>query len=293
MRDRIMQRLHRASLLPEACSALAHLVASDWLSAQIPRSGRRVPGVVVCIYTTLSGAPAHAVQPFLDAWLTLYASLIHLDHLQDEDTNNVIASIAPTPPVQYNLVFAYYVLAMALLDDLDPALVPVARQLRLLHRWNTSMLTTASGQQRDLVPGSPDGNQLSLDHYQQAIQAKAGVIYGLAFGGAAILATDEEARIAALTQIGAVYGTLLQWKDDLLDVSQQAAVPLTLPNRYAAARQNAAVELPPHTVDDYWHFLYHQTYIALRPTIDSLPGAIQTVLHHLFTDTFSPVPEPT
>lgn len=286
-----MQRLQIAPLLPEARSALMHLVASDWLSAHLPRSGGRVPAVVSCIYTTLSGMPAHAVQPFLDAWLTLYTALIHLDHLQDEDSNNGIAAIAHTPAAQYNLVFAYYVLAMALLDDLDPARIPVARQLRLLHRWNTSMLTTASGQQRDVASNGFNGRPLSLEHYEQAIQAKAGAIYGLAFGGAAILATDAEAAITALTQIGVAYGVLLQWKDDLLDAPQQPAVPLTLPNRYAAASQQAAVDLPPHTVRDYWHFLYHRTHMVLRPTIDSLPNAIQTALLHLLTDTFGPVPE--
>ena len=57
------------------------------------------------------------ITPFRMAWGFMYAVTVRLDHLQDHDP---VVDPLPTdqPNAQYNLIFAYYVLATSLLDDL-------------------------------------------------------------------------------------------------------------------------------------------------------------------------------
>jgi geranylgeranyl pyrophosphate synthase len=94
---------------------------------------------------------------------------------------------------------------------LSPDHIPANRILRLRELWTETMLRMASGQQRDLT-ASGDACDSPLDTYQQLAQAKTGATFALAFGGTAILLTDETRTIDALILIGEIYGTLLQYR---------------------------------------------------------------------------------
>lgn len=288
MRDRILEQIQQMPLLSELRTGLERLVAHDWPQPDTARNGDQVHAVVTTIYTTLSGGSAVTVQPFLRAWLTLYAALLHLDHLQDADPSVVPGDM---PAAQYNLVFAYYVLAMTLLSDLDQAEIPVTRVVRLHQMWSAHMLCAAGGQQRDLAGSLSVEDASVLAHYEQAIQAKAGIVYGLALGGAATLATDHQPTIAALSTAGQVYGTLLQWSDDLRDAPHQRDQQLTLPHTYATARRRARASLPEHATKDYWTFLYQRYHAYLGVTLAPLPTTIQVAVEQLLTTSFGPCPD--
>ena len=56
----------------------------------------------------------------------------------------------------------------------------------------------AGGQQRDLTTCNADCADSPLDYYGQLAQAKTGATFALAFGGAAILLSDDDRVIEAL-----------------------------------------------------------------------------------------------
>jgi hypothetical protein len=211
MSDRLLKRITDLRVLPETRAALALFVEHDWNSAEAIEDRNRFQAVLEATYAALHGN-LEGFQPFLLAWTTLRAALLRLDHLQDNDTDiQSLSKVAYTLPEHYNLVFTYYVLAASLLDDLDDTIIPARRIRRLTRIWNDTMLSAASGQQRDLARiGLKDQFETLHEHYQEAIEAKAGAVYALGFGGAGILATDDQGVVSILFRVGQVYGLLYQ-----------------------------------------------------------------------------------
>jgi hypothetical protein len=216
----------------------------------------------------------------------MYAVIVRLDHLQDGDpVDDPLPANAPS--VQYNLVFSYYVLATGLLDMLSPDQVPVHRILRLRQFWTDTMLRMASGQQRDLTACSNDGKESALDYYQQLAQAKTGATFALAFGGTAILLTDDPRIIDALTLIGEIYGTLLQYSDDLLDATAQPNPTLTLPEAMMMVRPAHASDLTGHTPTAFGVYLYHAYHGQVLQALMGLPANVQQGILDMFASTFA------
>ncbi|GAC1553872.1 MAG: hypothetical protein NVS2B7_29830 [Herpetosiphon sp.] len=287
--QRVLERLQTIEMLPEFRAALVSL--AEYESAADDSIGPNVCSFLLTLYQLLGGTNEEHVLPFVEAWSMLRAMLSHLDHLQDGDID---AKLSPTPshvPTQYNAAFAYYILATALLDDLDSQTIPVSRLLHLRRMWTDSLLCAASGQQRGLIhSNTPNGERVTLEHYQQSAEAKSGSIFGLAFGGAATLATDDLRLVRASHAIGKVYGTLLQFADDLLDASIDATSALTLPHAYAMAREGAVV---PSSQELYlfWRQYIYPTYLdQVKKTVDAIAPTARLDVLHLFTVTFEKQP---
>ena len=291
MADRIMQRLAALPVLPEARAALAWLVEHDWHGEEFGQEREGSQATLEAVYRALGGDPKD-LEPFLLAWLTLRATLSRLDHLQDNEiTNPAPLSAVASIGEHYNLVFAYYVLATALLDGLDDTALPPRRLRELTRLWNDTMLWAASGQQRDLARiGPQDQVDAALEHFQEAIQAKAGAVYALAFGGTAVLATDDTQTIAALSLIGQIYGILLQFSDDFLDANAQTDPALTLAQVYTRVRTISGLALPPHQLQHYWDHIYSCYIEQVEQVLAILSPQVQAPVRALFRSTFDSWP---
>ncbi len=155
MIDRILQRIDYIPVLPELRAALGLIIERDWHAEKSVQDRLRCEVVFEAIYIAFGGQ-ANGFQPFLASWLILRAALLRLDHLQDNDASEfALPSDSLSTGEQYNLIFAYYVLAAALLDDLDDTIISPRRIRHLTRLWNDSMLWAASGQQRDLAKSGP------------------------------------------------------------------------------------------------------------------------------------------
>jgi hypothetical protein len=169
-----------------------------------------------------------AVAPFLDAWRAFYTAALHLDHLQDGDPLHDRWLAERSPALQYHLTFSLYVFAQHALASLHSQGIAANRLARLQSFWALSVARIADGQYADLMATLLPHDRTArsaLDQYEQIAARKTGAIFGLAFGGIAMLATDDEAQIAALTTVGTIYGLLVQYYDDLVDADAQADQP--------------------------------------------------------------------
>lgn len=284
--ERIIRRLETVAVLPSTRAALATMVTQDWSADDEEQQSRLA--AIGKMYALLGGDDEYCIETLGAAWATLRAALARLDHLQDHDPQDHPLPTVAHPGAQYNIVFAYYLLASALLDDLDEHDVSALRVSRLRRLWTDCLLQAASGQQEDLTDVTlVQGNGLAaLDHYQQVAQAKSGAIFGLAHGGAAILATDDVATISACRTTGELYGTLIQFRDDLADAVRQSYPALTLPQTYGAALSTYETQVPPHTLHPYWQYIYTAYRDQARQILECLPPKVQAGVLGLLFATF-------
>jgi len=279
---RIRTRLADAGVSPSLQATLHTLVEQDDIGGQ-HNWGHVIPAVAAAL-----DAPKPAsIQPFAAAWGLLNAALRRIDHVQDGDVSDIPLPASLSVGAQYNLLLAYYLLATTLLDDLDSAVIPPARQLRLRRVWTDCLLRVAEGQQADLESSHTVHAGLEdLDRYQHLVQAKTGALFALAFGGTATLLSDDPQLIAMLFDVGEVFGMLVQYGDDVLDAPSQVNGALTLPRAYHAGQtaQPAAPTLPDTRV--FRHFVYTEYFAQVQQALAGLPATTQTTICHLFTSTF-------
>jgi polyprenyl synthetase len=280
--ESVTQRLQHVALLPEFRHALLRLVAHD--------EDRRVHshwGAVIPAVQRILGGTTEQTAPFAAAWSLMYSVIVRLDHLQDGDPVDDPFPTVDRPSAQYNLIFSYYLLATSLLDLLSPDHVPVHRILRLQQFWTDMMLRMASGQQRDLTACGDDCEDSPLDYYQQLAQAKTGATFALAFGGTALLLTDDTRIIDALMLFGEIYGTLLQYSDDLLDATAQPNPTLTLSEALTMARPAHVSDQTGHMPTAFGSYLYRAYHEQAARALVGLPADVQQAMLDLFARTFA------
>ncbi|NJO83973.1 MAG: class 1 isoprenoid biosynthesis enzyme [Blastochloris sp.] len=277
----IPQRIAGLDLDPEVARTLLQVSRDDTARlATLPHLAPLFPALGAAL-----GHDPESIAGFRAAWLLLYAAISRLDHLQDNDPMEHPLPAVGAVGAQYNLVLAMYVLANSLLDELASA-VPASRLIRLYRLWNDLVLRMAHGQQRDLQLGTTalSGGAADLDAYQQIAQDKTGATFALAFGGTAILLTDDAATIATLTAVGESYGTLIQYGDDLRDAAQQPTHAATLP---------AVLRRLPHFADPsqqhlhaFWSYALTTSVAAVQERLAEHPARMQTHISALFTQVF-------
>jgi hypothetical protein len=271
-----LARLNAVEMLPELRDGLEQMVTFDAVSiARVSHLG------VIQALQGIFGLHSDHVAPFDAAWSLMYAAISRLDHLQDGDPVEHNLPTINDQAAQYNLVFGYYLLATSLLDTLPPQSIPTHRILRLRHLWSDLMLRMASGQQRDLLKNHTLTDELSLDYYQEIAQAKTGASFALAFGGTAILYSDDESIIEALILVGELYGTLLQYSDDIRDKVEQTQSDITLPNILNLTRINQDFTLP-----GFLSHIYHSYREIVVQELSVIPLVIKNDLLSLFDRLF-------
>lgn len=230
------------------------------------------------------------IAPFVAAWRALYTVTLCLDHLQDGDDLGDPWLEGLAPGLQYHLAFSLYIAAQHALATLDARIIPASRIGRLQRFWAESMAQLVSGQFRDLSVNLTElqtRGVAPLDEYEQLAAQKTGATFALAFGGVALLATDDEAQIAALTAAGMVYGMLLQYQDDLVDSATQAHQPeaVTL-SRALLAAHPALVAHGQGAVEAFWAAIYAGYTQALEGILAPLPPGTRDVYAELLSRSF-------
>ncbi len=280
--EQIARRLHNVAVVPAIQACLQEMVAQD---THAERHTWR--DIIPTISHMLGATEISQVQPFASAWELLYAALRHLDHLQDGDACDYPLPTTASVGAQYNLLLSYYLLAATLLDELDPHTIPALRLLRLRRLWSDCLLRVASGQQADLESVQEAcGGLAALEQYQQVVQAKTGALFALAFGGTAILTTDNRDTIRILSFVGEVYGMLVQYSDDVLDSAIQVNPSITLPRAYAESRTKHHGCLPDHDMVAFWQHIYQAYINQVEAALAGLPAQIQSGIRQLFATTF-------
>lgn len=286
----ILQRISSIPMLPELRAALEQIVEQDWQRGFFAtQDDAGLVSSLEFIFQSLSnGDDIRHAQPFLLGWHTLRSTILRLDHIQDDDPEDIHSfNRTLSKSQQYNLVLACYVLAMSMLDDLDEQFIPASRIRRVVRIWNDALLRAASGQQRDLAQScSGTSPSALLEYYDEAMRAKAGSIYNLGFGGIAVLATDDQQAIGALCLIGEIYGTLLQLSDDIYDASRQDVSALTLAQVYKKAVTSTGLTLPDHSIHLYGQRIYYSYLEQIRRIVSILPHDLQSMLLDLFRRSF-------
>lgn len=197
MLEQLEHRIAHLQIHPDVAAPLLRIAARD--AARLAQRSH-IASVIPTIQQLLGGN-AVAITPFYEAWLLMYAAIRRLDELQDDDVVDDPLPFVTQRGAQYNLVFGVYLLASTLLDELVPFVAP-DRVLRLRRFWTDSMLRMAAGQQRDLIFPITDVSHLSFEEYQQIAVEKTGATFALAFGGTAILLTDDRDLVDALSAVG-------------------------------------------------------------------------------------------
>jgi len=290
-RDRIMNtalppRDHAAFPVPGALrTALDTLLSGTSASAPQPIWPETITRIAESLTTE-----GRIVAPFRAAWSALYTVTLYLDHLQDADALGDPRLDALPPAIQYHLAFSAYIAAQHALSSLDPQAIPALRIVRLQRFWASSVAQIASGQYRDLTQALlviQAQGRAPLDAYEQLAAQKTGATFALAFGGAAILATDDEAVIAAVTNAGMVYGMLLQYRDDLSDAeAQEGQHAATTLSRALLAAHPTLTTHGPDAVTAFWAAITAAYAEALPAILAPLPAETRTVYANLLQQSF-------
>jgi hypothetical protein len=278
----IIAQLDAVDILPELRDILAQLVAADADRLGRDKALQSIP--LIAQLFTRSEKYSDIVIPFSAAWLTMYAAIIRMDDLQDGDLILPPFPTSVSVHSQYTILISYLILAQRLLDVIDPSLVPFARVARIRQLWTSMILRMGGGQYRDLNPPSHLGSIVVLSQYQQIAQAKTGATFTLAFGGTAMLFSDEPQVYESLAVIGEIYGTLLQYGDDLNDAAVQPNATLTLPQALISAQTNVHTQLTPSEI---FLSLYAAYYAAMEEYLCHVPEPIQVGIRSIFDQTFT------
>ncbi len=238
----------------------------------------------------LGGAPTH-LAAFTRAWRTLYSATLLLDHVQDGDEldNDWLATLPAA--LQYHLAFSAYAVAQRQLHELTECTSSTCgAQLHSL--WSAAVLELAIGQYHDLTAlHYPVGSQpVSLDAYERIAAQKTGAVFGLALGAAVALARDDTAQIDAATNAGLVFGMLLQYRDDLVDVDAQATQPAALTLTRAWTTPDG-IDAPAIASSAVWGLIYVHYQQALDAILAPLPEPGRAVIQTLLHDSFGTPPE--
>lgn len=280
----IARRLADIDLLPELRETLLHLSVVDevWGSEEWQWAW-----IIPAIQATFGGEDL-PLQPFIAAWTTMYAAIVRLDHLQDGDGVDELLRQSGHTAAQYNLLLAYYVLATSLLDDLSPDAFPLQRIRHLYRLWSDLILRTASGQQRDLISDT-ESDTVSLTSYHDLARAKTGSTFALAFGGVAMLMSDDQAIIDACLVLGDLFGALVQYHDDVLDAATQPNATLTLPVTLAEAYPEVAAGV--RTPQQFWEYLYQAYRAYVEQVLTAVPEQLAARMLALFVRAFEQIPD--
>ena len=246
-------------------------------------------GVVPLLYEALGGTDAVALAVWQTAWTMLSGFWQEFDHFTDGDIQQT--SGAPEYGLGLNGSVGYGFAATALLDDLETTSCDTTRAYRLRRLWNDCFLRTAAGQQRDMnfrisPSDAVQGARELLTASQELARVKAGALYALAFGGTAILTTDDQATIDVMKLIGEVYGMLLMHGDDVRDVNDPNESSLSFAQAYLAAAPNLAPTASVGTLEDFFQFVYQQYLLYVGQLTMQLAKPLREFIRQLFATTF-------
>lgn len=193
--------------------------------------GKRLRPILVQLSFELFGGEGEAARPFMAAMEMIHThSLIHDDlpamdndeYRRGKKTTHVVYGEAMAILAGDALLnYAYETAARALSDcgTDTAALVRAARALRILAR-KTGAFGMIGGQSVDV---QLEGKEIGASGLDFIYALKTGALLEASLMTGAALAGADEAQIAVMEQVGQKIGLAFQIRDDILDVSGEAA----------------------------------------------------------------------
>jgi geranylgeranyl diphosphate synthase, type I len=222
------------------------------LDSDAPRGKRIRPLIGLLAYQSIAGDHARALPGAAAVEMGHNFSLVH-DDIEDRGMERrhrpALWTVAGTAQA-INTGDTLFTLSRMALYRLTEEGFDDARVLRLMRLYDQTCLALCEGQFMDIWTSEHD-EWMSVDYYFDMIGRKtASLIAGSAEAGA-VLATDDEAVIAAYRRFGWALGLAFQLNDDLLGVwgdeaitgkatSDVATRKKTLPLIYALAAATGA-----------------------------------------------------
>jgi Polyprenyl synthetase len=281
MESVILNQLDTLEVLPSLRHMLAHMASHD---VQGLADSHHWDAVIPVLASLLHVGPG-ASELFGTAWRLTYAAICRLDHLQDGDLIGDSQFATLPANIQYQLVFSYYLFATSFLDTLDPAVISAQRLCQLRQLWTSALFRVAGGQQSDLAVGAALQPPPGLESYQAIIHNKAGALFALAFAGTALLSTVTDETIQVLYTVGDLYGTLVQYVDDLTDAADQPNQTATLATALVLDRPDLEPfgERAPRA---FFEVLYCSYYAQTIELLSPLPVTFRDGILGLFHESF-------
>jgi geranylgeranyl diphosphate synthase type I len=189
------------------------------LDTDAPRGKRMRPLIGLLAYMSIAGDHAKALPGAAAVEMGHNFSLVH-DDIEDNGTERRHRPALWTvwgKAQAINTGDALFTLSRMALYRLEEEGFDAARILRLMRLYDETCLELCEGQFMDIWTSEHD-EWMSVDYYFDMIGRKtAALIAGSAEAGA-VLATEDEATIAAYRQFGWALGLAFQLNDDLLGI---------------------------------------------------------------------------
>jgi hypothetical protein len=199
----VIRRLQNDEL---TCSFLACRGLLEDAALQIPSWQIALPAIA-CV---AAGGEHSFGSIVAAAWFPAFLASEIFDHLEDREFADI--SQAGTPEVMMNLASSLIFLAFHHLGSIQEPF-KASRASRIFAAVG---FEAASGQHRDLVKEQISVEN-SLDEYWELVILKSGSVFRAATGLGAVMGTENEQLIEALSDYGTALGVMLQLLDDCRD----------------------------------------------------------------------------
>ncbi len=213
-----------------------------------------------------------------NAWHMMYGMIIRLDDIQD---NQPISTPFPSDvnlSTQYNILFSHYLIAESILDELIIYDMPINRYIKIRRFWSDMMIRMSSGQYCDVCSKNHTIDKDIAIKYQKIAQSKTGATYALAFGSTGLALFDDKSIYEGLVVIGEIYGTLIQYGDDINDYE----VDMNKSTSFVDIVRESEIE----TLSMY-NYVYSIYYDHVELNMKDFPEQIKIVIREIFKKTFN------
>jgi geranylgeranyl pyrophosphate synthase len=208
---------------PDFIEAMRLLLPDD--DSEPGRSDRwaLLPGL--CCQAT--GEEAKNTLEVSAAWVLLYLAGHLVDSVEDNDKVEEIEALGG-PGSAINVANGYFLSAALMLNELSEKTFSKNQARQIRADFYKTVLVMTSGQHQDI-----NYPQLSLKQWWQVAEAKTGSFFSLACRSGARLGTEDEEKIASLSEFGLHLGLMLQVHDDIDDLQLLMANGITeMPNGF-------------------------------------------------------------
>jgi hypothetical protein len=199
--------IHRLQNDELACSFLACRELLEDAAQQIPSWQIALPAIA-CV---AAGGEHSAGSSVAVAWFPAFLASEIFDHLEDREYA-ALPQIG-SPEVMMNLASSLIFLAFHHLGSIPEP----GKESRAIRLFAAAGFEAASGQHRDLVKEQISVEK-SLDEYWELVILKSGSVFRAATALGAVMGTENEQIIQALSDYGTALGVMLQLLDDCRDV---------------------------------------------------------------------------
>jgi len=207
-----------------------------------PRGKRIRPLLGLLAYASIAGDHRRALPGAAAVELGHNFSLVH-DDIEDGDVERrhraTLWTLHGIPQAinTGDLIFSLSRVALHRLSDLG---FPDAKVLRLMRLYDETCVLLCEGQYIDIATSAQAG-PMSVDLYFDMIGRKTAALIAASIEAGALLATDDDAVVAAYRRFGWALGIAFQLNDDLLGIWGEAHATGKVPTDLARRKKTLPV----------------------------------------------------